>query len=263
MIRRGRSFGLLLLVAGAALLQGAALPGTNLLQESRDWKRETTAQLDALLMQRIGDARALRPQYWQRDFSSLEAYQRSIAANRQRLRERIGAIDSRVEVGDLNFDAGLNRPALRAETASYEVYAVQWPVLDGISAAGLLLKPKGSVVAGVVVIPDADQPPEMLAGLLPGVPPDSAMYTALKAFVRARLSADLPEHRRIDRARAEVRPYNRTGDVALTLTVKDGDFDYGAQKLIHLVHEIYLDFLCDGRYRDYMIANLGLDPDLD
>jgi hypothetical protein len=99
--------------------------------------------------------------------------------------------------------------------------------------------------------------------VLPEVPPDSKMYTALKAFIRARCSAELPEHRSIDRARAEVRPYNRTGDVALTLKVKDGDFDYGAQKLVHLVHEIYLDFLCDGRYRDYMIAQLGLDPDMD
>ena len=99
--------------------------------------------------------------------------------------------------------------------------------------------------------------------VLPGVPPDSEMYTALKTFIRARSSDDLPEHRRIDRMRAEVRPYNRTGDVALTLTIKDGDFDYAAQRLVHLVHEIYLDFLCDGRYRDYMIANLGLDPDLD
>jgi hypothetical protein len=99
--------------------------------------------------------------------------------------------------------------------------------------------------------------------VLPAVPPESEMYREFKAFVRSRQSEDLPEHRRIDKARAEVRPYNRTGDIALTLRVKDGDFDYGAQRLVHLVHEIYLDFLCDGRYRDYMIAHLGLDPDLD
>jgi dienelactone hydrolase len=161
----------LMVVAGAALLQGAALPGTALLQESRDWKRETNAQLDALLVQRIEASRAGRPQFWPRDFSSFDAYERSIAPNRRRLRERIGAIDPRVEVRDLNFDAGLGRPALRAETESYEVYAVQWPVLEGLSATGLLLRPKGAVVAGVVVVPDADQPPEMLVGLLPGVPP--------------------------------------------------------------------------------------------
>ena len=99
--------------------------------------------------------------------------------------------------------------------------------------------------------------------MLPAVPPNSGMYRAFKAFVRSCQRDDLREHRRIDPARAEVRPYNRTGDVALTLRVKDGDYDYGAEKLVHLVHEIYLGFLCDGRYREYMIANLGLDPDLD
>lgn len=99
--------------------------------------------------------------------------------------------------------------------------------------------------------------------VLPAIPPDSEMYTALKDFIRARTSSELPEHRRIDRARAEVRTYNRTGDVAITLTSKDGDLDYATQRIVHLVHEIYLAFLCDGRYRDYMIAHLGLDPDLD
>ena len=166
-----RSLGALLLVSVAALVHGAALPGTALLSESRDWKKETTAQLDALLDQRAEAARVSRPQHWQRDFSSPDAYERSIAPNRQRLRERIGAIDPRVEVRDLNYDAGLTRPALRAETASYDVYAVEWPVLNGLSAAGLLLRPKGNIVAGAVVIPDADQPPEALVGLLPGVPP--------------------------------------------------------------------------------------------
>jgi hypothetical protein len=101
------------------------------------------------------------------------------------------------------------------------------------------------------------------ACVLPNVPPDSAMYREFREFVRSRHGEELPGHRRIDKTRAEVRPYNRTGDIALTLRVKDGDYDYGAEKLVHLVHEIYLDFLCDGRYRDYMIANLGLDPDLD
>ena len=166
-----RSLGGLLLVFAAALVHGAALPGTALLHESRDWKRETTAQLDALLVQRTEVTRVARPQHWQRDFSSPGAYERSIAPNRQRLRERIGAIDRRVELRDLDYDAGLTRPALRAETSAYEVYAVQWPVLNGLSAAGLLLRPKGNIVAGAVVIPDADQPPEALVGLVPGVPP--------------------------------------------------------------------------------------------
>jgi hypothetical protein len=57
------------------------------------------------------------------------------------------------------------------------VYAVRWPVLGpvladygGLSAEGLLLQPEQEPVARIVAIPDADWSPEMLAGLLPGVP---------------------------------------------------------------------------------------------
>jgi dienelactone hydrolase len=46
-------------------------------------------------------------------------------------------------------------------------------VFDGVDGEGLLLEPKGKVVAQVVAIPDADWTPEMLVGLAPGVPKES------------------------------------------------------------------------------------------
>jgi dienelactone hydrolase len=55
------------------------------------------------------------------------------------------------------------------------VYAVSWPVLEGVSAEGLLLEPKGKPAACVVVVPDADQTPEMLAGLEAGVSPEQRL----------------------------------------------------------------------------------------
>src|SRR5690606_30511475 len=45
------------------------------------------------------------------------------------------------------------------------VRAVRWQVLDGLSAEGLLLQPKGKVMARVVMVPDADVLPEVLAGV--------------------------------------------------------------------------------------------------
>ena len=97
--------------------------------------------------------------------------------------------------------------------------------------------------------------------VLPNVPPDSPMYKAFKEFLRSRQAKDLPEHRRIDKAKAEVRSYNRGGNISLTLKVKDDDVEYGARKIIHLVNEIYLAFLQDGLYYDYMIETFDLDPD--
>lgn len=96
--------------------------------------------------------------------------------------------------------------------------------------------------------------------VLPNVPADSTMYRELKEFIKSRHSADLPEHRRIDSDRAQVRATNRAGNVSLALRVIDGDCEYGTRKLIHLVHEIFLTFLVDGHF-EYMVETFNLDPD--
>jgi hypothetical protein len=97
--------------------------------------------------------------------------------------------------------------------------------------------------------------------VLPQVDPKSTMYRKFKEFLKSRQSEEMPEHRRIDTRKARVRSLNRSGSVSLTLEVQDGDYEYGARRLIHLVHEIYLAFLVDGPYYEYMVEHLGLDPD--
>jgi hypothetical protein len=97
------------------------------------------------------------------------------------------------------------------------------------------------------------------AGLLPGV--DAGMYRDLQTFLAARQSAEFPPHRRVDPAKARLRSVRRRGVVSLTMVVKDGDYEYATRKLIHVVHEIFLGFLVDGAYYEYMVEHLGLDPD--
>ena len=97
--------------------------------------------------------------------------------------------------------------------------------------------------------------------VLPEVPANSSMYRELQEFLESRQSESLPEHRRIDRAKAQVSAGNRQGAVSLTLTVKDDEYEYGARKLINLVHEVFLVFLYDGRYYEYMVEKFDLDPD--
>jgi len=97
--------------------------------------------------------------------------------------------------------------------------------------------------------------------VLPQVPARSEMYGELQGFVRARQSGELPKHRTIDPKKAVVRTSNRAGNVALTVSVRGTDYEYATRKLIHLVHEIYLGFLYDGAYYDYMVETFGLDPD--
>ena len=61
-------------------------------------------------------------------------------------------------------------PALVAQSAAYRVYQVRWPVLEGVYGEGLLLEPVRPP-RQVVAVPDADQTPEQIAGLDPGLAP--------------------------------------------------------------------------------------------
>src|SRR5262249_46379547 len=108
-----------------------------------------------------------RAPFWKRDCSSSAAYEKSVEPNRQRFRKTIGVVDSRLPVRMERF--GDDAPALIAEKDNYRIYQVRWPVLDGVWGEGLLLEPKGQPVAQVIALPDADQTPEQLAGLAPGV----------------------------------------------------------------------------------------------
>ncbi|HEX4950615.1 MAG TPA: hypothetical protein VFZ34_28375 [Blastocatellia bacterium] len=98
-----------------------------------------------------------------------------------------------------------------------------------------------------------------IASVLPNM--GAEMYRNLQEFINVRLTSDLPDHRRIDPRKVQIQPTRRSGNVALTLRILDGDDEYAVRKFIHLVHEIFLTFLLDGRYYDYMVENFDLDPD--
>jgi len=108
---------------------------------------------------------------------------------------------------------------------------------------------------------DADQQTLLFPEVLPGVPARSEMYRELRAFLKVRQSTEMPEHRRVNPAKARLVSSNKRGIVSIALIVKDRDFDYAARKIIHIVHEIFLIFLVDGPYFEYMVQHLGLDED--
>ena len=167
---------LFLLGRGLPGLRGeppAVLAGTVVLEQSDGLPARIVRQWDQYLLKEIEAAKAGREKWWRRDYSSAAAYARSLSENRGRLRRYIGAIDTRTTGRELELVARLDRPSLRAETAAYSVLAVRWPVFPGVCGEGLLLKPAGVPRGGVVAIPDADQTPEMLIGLTPGVAVES------------------------------------------------------------------------------------------
>ena len=96
--------------------------------------------------------------------------------------------------------------------------------------------------------------------LLPAFP-EHSMFVDFETFVESRHARKLPPHRRINPRKARAKASHRKGDVALTLTLSGDDYDFGTRKLIHLVHEIFLEFLAEGKYFEYQIEAFDLDPD--
>jgi hypothetical protein len=95
--------------------------------------------------------------------------------------------------------------------------------------------------------------------LLPQVPARGEMYKAFQAFLRSMTDPSVPEHRRIDPRKARVSCTNRRGNVSLIMTIRGGEYEYGARKIVQLVHETFLIFLLP--YFDWECAVYDLDPD--
>ncbi len=154
-----RTLATCLLIAAAGHSQ--PLPGTEPLQLNGDFAVRMLDGIDRYLDRATAAAAEAR--------RSRELQEGS----RNRLRKLVGAIDPRVPLRDLSLDAVLGRPAEIAATARYTVWAVRWPVVEGVEAEGLLLQPRGTPRARVVALPDAGWTPEMVVGLDPGVPTEA------------------------------------------------------------------------------------------
>jgi len=168
----------LALSASAQTLTGVrdvtgVLPGTVPLTMQGDLAAQMVAGIDRYLMRETAASIERRAQHWKRDFASRDAYAKSVAPNRERLRKIIGAVDPRVSPVDVTLIATTTMAADVAETRGYRIRAVRWPVMAGVDAEGLLLEPKGKVVANVVALPDCDATPEMVVGVAAGLPAES------------------------------------------------------------------------------------------
>jgi dienelactone hydrolase len=84
----------------------------------------------------------------------------------------IGAVDARLPVKELELVETTGTSAKVAEADLFTAHAVRWPVFEGVYGEGLWLRPKREPLARVVAIPDADQTPEILVGLAPGLVPE-------------------------------------------------------------------------------------------
>ncbi len=124
--------------------------------------------INTFALRELEESPKRRDAKWKRDYSSAEAYAKSVAANRQRFVTNIGAVDPRVRNAAIELLATTERGAQVAVGDGIEVFAVRWRVLEGVTAEGLLLQPTKGIKARAVVLPDANWPPEQFAGLVAG-----------------------------------------------------------------------------------------------
>lgn len=160
-------------VPPATTADRSPLPGTEPLTWTGDLASRMVEGVDRFLLSETAKSLERRAGFWHRDTSSAARYNASIEPNRSRLKHILGVRDPRVP-----FDG----PELRwigagssmvDATHGYQVHAVRWPAFGDVNGEGLLLVPDGNALADVIVIPDADQTPEMLAGLIRAVPESS------------------------------------------------------------------------------------------
>lgn len=149
------------------------LPGTEPLTREGDLAAQMVDGIHAYLSQQTAASVKGRQERWHHDYSNHEAYDVSVAANRDRFSKVIGLIDARVPYTAPSIEVELGGASIVASGDGYKVYSVRWPALEGVDAEGLLLEPTSAPVAQVVALPDADWSPEMLVGLAAGVPAEA------------------------------------------------------------------------------------------
>lgn len=132
---------LISVVATAALFASDPLPGTRPLNMAGDPARQMVEGMAAWLLRATNDSAAHRK------------------PSRERLRKILGIVDLRL-LGSPEYIATVGSTALLVERPDFRVYAVRWPVLEGLSAEGLYFEPARRPLAAVITLPDADRLPE-------------------------------------------------------------------------------------------------------
>ncbi|MFP6573556.1 MAG: hypothetical protein VB912_00300, partial [Pirellulaceae bacterium] len=149
------------------------VPGTAPLTWEGDIASRMIDGIDKFLLREIAQSVAHRDKHWNRNFASVDLYNKSVQPNRDRLAHILGVRDPRKSFDGLKFVGSTNQPALVGRGKNYQVFSVRWPTIGDLHGEGLLLVPAKSNGIDIVAIPDADQTPEMISGLVESVAAES------------------------------------------------------------------------------------------
>jgi dienelactone hydrolase len=139
--------------AFSAVKSAEPLPSTKALTEEGDLAAKMVQGIHKYLDREIAAAPKSRTATWQDDKAAVE-----------RFKKMLGLVDVRVAPNMERFNES-GRPPSVASCEAFDVYTVRWSVLPGMDGEGLLLEPKGKVIANIVALPDATWTPEQIAGM--------------------------------------------------------------------------------------------------
>lgn len=181
----GTLLGLSCILAPPGVVVGQeALSGTRIWDDRQGYDEDAAAMVAGIhrfLDRTLDESASRRAQFWNIDNTSAQNWSASVEPNRARLRGLLGLVDPRADEPRMEVVATVDHAGPIASTSRFDVHAVRWEVFPRTFAEGLLLEPKGVVRAGVVVLGDADQAPEAVAGLDDALPPVSQVARLLAA----------------------------------------------------------------------------------
>ena len=213
---------LMLFLIAAAVCTGplpaqdvAGPSGTTPLTIEGDLASQMVDGIDRFLLKEIEKTAATRAERFKVDISSPEAYEASLKPHREKLAKCLGIRDARLPFAAPEIIVNVGGESVIAQSEKFTVQAIRWPVLSdpspqgaglpSIYGEGLLLTPKGDVVANVIVLPDADQTPEQICGLNEGIAEGSQVARLLaESGCRVVVPALISRHREKRLGRADV-----------------------------------------------------------
>jgi dienelactone hydrolase len=139
------------------------LTGTARLELEGDIAASMVDGIDRFLLRQIDQSVGQRESFWKRDFSSSDAYSRSLEANRKQLAHILGVRDTRVVFEAPDLMSTLQNDAVVGKHEKFDILAIRWPVVRDVHSEGLLLIPHTPGIKGTLIyIPDADQTPQQV-----------------------------------------------------------------------------------------------------
>ncbi len=153
---------LLLLTAFRCLAQEPRpLEGTAPLTEGGDFSARMVEGIGQWLVRETARVAAERNRLWHEAARGAE-WSSFAKTQREKLRRATGAIDARTP-GKIEEISEAGAPPPVPSAAGYTMHRVRWSVFAGVNGEGVMLRPEAVPRRFVIVVPDADELPELSA----------------------------------------------------------------------------------------------------